>query len=152
MSKPDLYLVKVADGLLAPVPGDHYSAEIVAKLGNGELLHGQFAKSRDPIRHRKFFAMLGVAFEAFEPREGAPAKEFEQFRSDITILAGFYDRWIGVDGTERVQAKSISWASMDELEFRRVYAAVADVLIQYVLTNYTREDLDAVVSELMDFT
>jgi hypothetical protein len=40
---------------------------------------------------------------------------------------------------------------MDEDEFTQVYSKVADVLLQKVLRNYTRGDLDRVVNEILGF-
>ena len=154
--KPAVQLVKVADGLLAPMQGDEYSREIVAGIKLGDVLHGAFTKARNPKFHRKFFAMLGVGFAAWEPGEletkhGPVTKQFEQFREDATILAGFYEQSIRLDGSVRVTAKSIAFGNMDELEFQRVYSAVADVILQRVLTNYTRDDLDTVVEQMLNF-
>ena len=154
--KPDLYLVKVGDSLLATIPGDEYTREMIAGIRTGEVAHGAFVKARNPKFHRRYFAMLGVGFDAWEPgelttRHGPATKQFEQFREDVTILAGFYEQNIRLNGTVRVTAKSISFGSMDELEFQRVYSATANVILQKVLTNYTRADLDEVVDQILGF-
>ena len=154
--KPDLYLVKVGDGLLAPAPGDEYTRQMVSGLKSGDVAHGNFIKARNPKFHRRFFAMLGVGFDAWEPgerisRHGIAKKQFEQFREDVTILAGFYELSLRLDGSTRISAKSISFGAMNDLEFQRVYSAVADVILEKVLTNYTRDDLDAVVEQILGF-
>ena len=128
------------------------------RLEAGELVKVSLKIERNGKFHRKFFALLNVGFEAWDPgrkhkqHKGMPvAKNFEQFREDVTILAGFYEQTFDLRGHMKVKAKSISFASMDQQEFERVYSAVADVLLQHVLTRYSRADLDEVVERVMRF-
>jgi hypothetical protein len=79
-------------------------------------------------------------------------KNFEQFRADIVILAGYYETAIRLNGDTRVTAKSISFGSMDQGEFDRLYSATVDVILARVLTKYTRDDLNAVIDRLLAFT
>jgi len=129
------------------------------KMEPGELVEVSMTFSRNPDFHRKFFALLNLGFEAWDPGRkhktyrGEPVrKDFDRFREDVTILAGHYEQTFHLDGTMTLQAKSISFASMDDVEFERVYSSVADVLLEKVLTKYAgRADLDRVVGELLRF-
>lgn len=131
----------------------------VKRLEAGEVFDFEIVFPRNSRFHRKFFVLLSVGFEAWEPErtrktyKGLPvAKNFEQFREDVTILAGFYEQTFDIRGRMRLKAKSISFANMEEDEFERVYSAVADVLLQKVLTRYAnREELDGVVKRMMGF-
>jgi hypothetical protein len=58
---------------------------------------------------------------------------------------------VALNGEAKARAKSIAFGNMAEDEFERVYSAVADVILQRVLRNYTREDLDRVVDEVLRF-
>lgn len=130
--------------------------------GPGELEPGEVARialivPRNPKFHRKFFAMLKLGFDAWEPRrknwKGLPVqKNFERFRKDATIAAGFYEIVATSAGGVKHEALSIAFGNMEEDEFERVYNAVADVLLQNVLRRYKRDDLDRVVEQLMAFT
>lgn len=134
----------------------------VEQIGPGELEPGEVVRvglviPRNPKFHRKFFAMVKVGFDAWEPRRktwhGLPVqKNFERFRKDALIAAGYYELAATQAGGVRHEAKSIAFASMEEPEFEEVYKAVADVLLHDVLRRYTREDLERVVKELMTFT
>jgi len=114
---------------------------------------------RDKVKHRKFFALLNVGFEAWEPgrkhktyKGRQVAKDFEQFREDTIILAGFYDQTFDMAGHMKLKAKSISFANMDDMEFERLYSAVAQVLLEKVLTTYAgRDELDEIVEKIMKF-
>lgn len=125
----------------------------------GELAAIEMKVPRNSRFHRKFFVLLTVGFDAWEPSRKhktykgmAVAKQFEQFREDVTILAGWYEQTFGLDGRMKVRAKSISFANMEQDEFELLYSAVANVLLEKVLTGYAgRDDLDAVVEKIMVF-
>jgi hypothetical protein len=131
----------------------------VKKAEAGELIKVSFILERNSKFHRKFFALLNVGFDAWDPGrkhktyKGDPvAKDFDQFREDVTILAGFYEQTFDLDGNMKLKAKSISFASMDQAQFEMVYSAVADVLLEKVLVNYKdRDELDEVVDRILRF-
>jgi hypothetical protein len=128
-------------------------------LEPGEFAVIEFVIPRNAKFHRKFFSMLNFAFDAWEPGrkrksyKGKPvAKNFERFRKDILIMAGFYDQTFDLQGRMTLEAHSISFANMDDAEFERVYSAVATVILEHVLTGYSgREELDRVIEKMEGF-
>jgi len=150
----EIDLIRTPSGF-TPASEEDFDACLKFKVGNE--VRADIVQPRNVGFHRKFFAMLKVGFDAWEPPEkefrGLPVqKSFDRFRKDCTIAAGFYEPVANLKGEVRAEAKSISFASMDEAEFEKVYSAVANVLLQRVLTNYTRADLDRVVDEIIRFT
>lgn len=144
---------KVPTGL---IPASEEDREKFAKWKTGALIKGEFTQSRNPKFLRKFMALINLGFEAWEPRQQeykghAVQKNRERFRADVTIAAGFYDLVADLHGGVHAKAKSISFASMSEDEFEKVYSAVVDVLLQDVLKAYTRDDLDRVIDEILAF-
>lgn len=131
----------------------------ILDLGVGEFAVIEMRIPRNPRFHRKFFALLNVGFEAWEPprkrktyKGMAVTKNFDQFREDVTILAGFYEQSFDLDGRMKLRAKSISFANMEEPEFEQLYSAVADVLLAKVLHTYLgRAELDEVVERIVGF-
>lgn len=120
----------------------------------GEIALVDVVVPRNPRFHRKFFALLKIGFDAWDPgltHDGQPvAKDFEQFREDVTIMAGHYVQTWTLEGEMRLRAKSISFAAMDDEEFERVYSSVADVLLTRVLKGYKdRAELDRVVEHIL---
>lgn len=102
--------------------------------------------------HKKFFALLNLAFDYWEPPDNhVGEKNFDQFRSDVIILCGFYHQWIRLDGTTRVTAKSIAFGSMTEEEFDKLFSKAIDVIIKHVLKTYTDEMLRSVVEQIEAF-
>lgn len=155
----DMVFMKAPGGAL--VAADEQSRDAVSKWKLGQGVRVKATRMRDLIRHRRFFAMLNLGFESWEPAQpekhsdgyrGEPIqKNFERFRKDVMILAGFYEPVYSMKGEVRLEAKSIAFANMEQDEFEEVYSKVCDVLLQKVLTTYTREDLDAVVDQLLGF-
>ena len=151
----DIYLIKTPTGAL--VPADSQSADYLRKHKVGQGFKASVTRARNIQFHRKFFALLNYAFDAWEPKEklykGKPvAKNFNQFRADITILAGYYETAIRMDGTVRVTPKSIAFHQMNEDEFSELYSAVIDVLLKQIFLNQTREDIDNVVNNILAYT
>lgn len=159
----EILLVKTQAGLRGMTPEDENARlafhRMVDGLGEGELVKLKHTCPRLSWKHRKFFAMLTVGFEHWEPvrkrktYKGRPIeKNFEQFRKDVTILAGFYDQAFDLTTNKMtLTAKSIAFDKMEQDEFDQLYNAVANVLLKDVLSNYTRADLDRVVDQLIHF-
>lgn len=150
----EILFIKTPQGSF--VPFDEDQAEACKRFKVGSTIRANVSAMRNYKFHKKFFSMLDVGFDAWEPPEtehrGLPVqKNKERFRKDCIIAAGFYEPVANINGDVRAEAKSISFASMDDEEFERVYSAVADVILQRVLRNYTRADLDAVVDRMMGF-
>jgi hypothetical protein len=125
----------------------------------GEIVDFDAVFKRNGKYHRKFFALLNFAFEAWEPDrfhksyKGMPvAKNFERFRKDVIVQAGFYEQTFDLDGNMKLEAQSISFASMDDVQFEAVYSAVCDVILGKVLTTYAgRDELDDVMKQVVGF-
>lgn len=139
------------------VPADAANAELFEALKlNGEYT-ATFVQTRNIKFHRKAFALIKVAFDALDfgdkEHKGVKVqKNIDQFRDDVTILAGYYDVVFNYAGEMRLKAKSWSFASMDETEFEAMYSRMIDVILAKILTNYTRDDIDHQVERILQFT
>jgi hypothetical protein len=150
----ELVLTKAPGGVLIPL--DPQAAEYIGKLKLGQGVTATVKRHRNPRFHRKYFALLNLAFDAWEPVEAmykgqVVGKNFDQFRNDIICLAGYFEMAVNLKGETRVTAKSISFGNMDEDEFGELYNATVNVVLKHVLTNYDREQLDAVMDRLTGF-
>ena len=153
----DITCIKLPSGALAPA--DEASRQAVGKFKIGQPVRLKATRQRNYQFHKKWWALVGFAFEHWQPAslqdpkfEGvAPEKNLDRFRKDITILAGFYEASYRVDGSVRIEAKSISFASMDEDEFDRLYNATISAVLKHILTHYERQELEDVVLELLRF-
>lgn len=132
--------IKQPGGMLRPA--NQADVETLAKVANGNLVQVDFKQPRNPQFHRKFFAMMNFAYEYWNPEpiliEGlniAPEKNFERFRKDVLILAGYRHAVVNIKNEVRFEADSISFASMDDMQFQDVYQAVFNVCWRMVLKN-----------------
>lgn len=130
------------------------------RLAAGEFFSFSYKQPRNAKFHRKFFALMKVGFDHWEPERGRKRltykgvpieKDFDAFRRDITIMAGFFTATYDLEGRVKLEAKSISFAKMEQDTFERLYEAVVRVLLEQVLTNYHRDDLDRAVAQIERF-
>ena len=141
------------------VPADEQSAKFVGKLIKNDVVTSDFVKPRNYRFHRKWFALVKFAYEHWQPshlqdakwKDVIPEKSFDRFRKDLIIMTGRYDAVYRVDGSVRIEAKSISFASMDEEEFQKLWNSTTTVILDKVLMNYTLDDLKQVVAKLEQF-
>lgn len=150
-----IVLMKIAGGVLAPV--DQQGIDYLSKMKLGAGVKITVTKHNNVAFHRKMFALLNLAFDAWDSPtveyKGEPvARNIDQFREDITILSGFYETSVRLDGSIRFTAKSWSFERMDDEEKERLYNAIINTVLSRVLTKYTRDDLDAVIANLLRFT
>jgi hypothetical protein len=147
------YLKKLPNGFIPEMtlnqPG------VFDRVKVGEVIKVEFSKPRNSAFHSKYFALLNIGYDAFEPNtlhKGVMVdKNFNLFRKDIIIQAGFYTVTVNLNGELRLIANSISFSNMGEEEFNDLYNKSVNVILQKVLTNYTRADLDEVVQQVLRF-
>ena len=147
---PDAFFLKTTARTLMPA-SDH-DAELLKHIKIGQPTKLTFKRVRNYEFHKKLFALLNLAFDYWNPDNNQVGeKNFEQFREDIIILCGFYEQWIRLDGSTRVVAKSISFASMSAEDFEKLYTKTIDVIIKHVLRNYTGDMLRSIVDQVEEF-
>lgn len=148
---------KTAAGVL--VPYDPKAIELMGKLKLGQPTWVDVVRARNTALHRKWFTLLQLAFEAWEPpaiQSGRyaglqPQKDFDHFRKDVTIYSGFYNVVSTLDGRTRVEAKSISFDSMDQDEFERLYSASINTILQLVMPRKSEAELRAWVDQILRY-
>jgi hypothetical protein len=157
-------LVKLPDGKLEGLGDSDKLAyqRFKSRLKNleaGELCEIDVKLPRNSKYHRKYFALLTLGFEHWDAGRKHKSykgvevqKNFDRFREDITVLAGYYDQVFGIDGKMKLVAKSISFGSMEQDEFEQLYSATINVLLDKVFTKYAgRAEVDEVIEQLMRF-
>jgi hypothetical protein len=155
----EVQLIKMPGGMLRPA--NQPDSEALKKVAAGRLLNAKIIQPRNPRFHRKFFAMLGFFFELWELPEDLeyngikPEKNFEQFRNDILVAAGFRELVANIRGEVRYRARSISFGAMDEAEFNEVYKLVFNVCWKYVMENsvarMTPEQAENTINQMLSF-
>ncbi len=147
----DLGFIRGANGL---VPDGADAADWFAKVKPGARVAAKVSLPRNGKFHRKFFAMLNVAYANWDKPEvetpfGKASCSVEAFRNDVIVLAGHHELRCNTRGEWRLKAKSIKWAQMDEAEFETLYSDVVNVILARFLTNWTGDDMNAAVENFI---
>jgi len=130
----EIYVVKTINGLLKPAfDEDKEKFSQFPKDGYFEI---KYTKKRNVRFHRKFFALLKIAYE-----NQSDYRLMEDLRRDLIITSGHYDENINaITGEVYKIAKSISFHNMDETEFSLIYEDVKNVIVRWL--GISNENLD----------
>jgi hypothetical protein len=142
-------LVKGPRGHLQPFDGEARS--YLSSMRRGQPVLCSMRLPRNPAFHRKFFALIAFAFDHWTPPnmyEGRVAiRDRDSFRKQLTIAAGYHHTVLQLDGTVRLEARSIAWDQMGEQEFHDLYEAVTRVLAEGFLPGVDAETLEQWAAE-----
>ena len=128
-------LVKKTPSGLKPLYDSDY--ENYSKIPLGEEFEIEYTRKRNSKFHRKFFALLKLAFENQQDY-----RNLDEMRKDLIIVAGYYDEHINLITCEVTKVhKSISFANMEEVEFSELYEAIKNVISRWLgISNETIEN------------
>lgn len=131
-------LVKHPGGVFSPV--NDSDLERLQRFKNGETYTADIKLTRNPKFHRKVMAFFGFCFSHWcADRAGLEHmdehSQFDRFRKDLTILAGFYVQTVRLNGDVRTEAESLAYANMDDEKFARVYSALINAAIKHVFAG-----------------
>jgi len=153
---PKITLTKIMGDCF--IAADPRTIEIVRKIKTGSNIHGTFTQQRNAAFHRKLFALFNLAFEYFEPPEidtkwGKPEKHFDTFRKNLTILAGHGKPVFNIDGTFKMVADSLSFGSMSQETFDKLYNNVLNVIMKRipVLDKLTAAEINDLAEKVLAF-
>jgi hypothetical protein len=139
--------------------GVELSIFIKKKFGNlpeGALFELEIKSKRNPLFHRKYFALLKIGFDAVDfgdhiYKGQLVKKNPDSFRSDIAILCGFCEPEFKYDGSFRMKAKSISFAKMEQEEFEELFSQTINILLEKILPkSYNDSKLRKSVDEILN--
>lgn len=108
--------------------------ELSKNIKLGEIYEYEFKRPRNYNFHKKFFALVNMVFQNQEIYTN-----FEHLRKDLIVESGNYEIRHDLHGVEIYEAKSISFAQMDENEFHLLYNSVIDVIVKYF--HFDKEEI-----------
>lgn len=138
----EITLIKNLNGYF--IPAYDSDKEIANKIKVGDPITGKFRKLRNYEFHKKYFALLNLAFSNQEN-----FKVFEDFRKEVIKRAGYYKEVVNFKGNVDYIPLSISFAKMDEIEFQNLYNKTIDVIIMYVLKDNTKQEIEEQIINFM---
>lgn len=145
-------------GLGGLIPADADAKEWLEGARAGKVMKAEIRMMRNGGFHRKFFCMLECAYDNHDwpeiETQWGPAKcTYDQFRKYITVKCGYFDMVVTPQGNVRAEAKSISFAKMDQPEFEKLYNdALNFILAEYLAPKgWTAEDMNNAVNQMLSF-
>lgn len=151
-------MVRLHTGGFAPATDE--DAEAIRKIKAGSMVRCEVKMLRNYKFLQKWFTLAKYAFDIWsdtlEPQEykGVPVEpNFDRFRKDLIILTGRFDAVYNARGDVRVEAKSISFASMSEQEFEQLYSETINVILKKILnsTAMTEDELRGHVDNVLHY-
>lgn len=134
------------------VPASDMEAEKLTKFKTGELYEVDIKYSRNPKFHRKVFAFFNFCFEHWDGQtvhqHVSTQVQLDRFRQDLTILAGFYNTTIRLNGDTRIEAQSLSFAGMSQEQFEEVYKALIQAAMKHI---FGLDDDNTIYNRLVRF-
>jgi hypothetical protein len=156
----EILLIRTLNGY---APADDEAQEVAKKHKIGSLIRGDLKEMRNGPFFRKWWALVKLGFEYFE--DSCPQQEhkgvavlanFERFRKDVTIMAGFYTPVWNIKGEMRVDAESLKWSKMTEERFTKLYDKTIAVLLKMVFNGerckkWSEAELRTVIEQVENF-
>jgi len=126
--------MKLQGGVLIPA-SDRDEAKLT-RFKTNEQYEIEIKLTRNPQFHKKVFSFLNFCYEHWDGDRvlghGTPEAQFDRFRKDLTILAGYYEQSIRLNGEIRTEAKSLSFGNMKPEEFEEFYIAVTNAACKHI--------------------
>jgi hypothetical protein len=156
----DLMFIKGQAGL---VPADEQTREWLSKKKLGATIQCDATEMRNGAFFRKWWALVNLGFDywqsdaatiEFQGERVQP--NFDRFRKDVTISAGFYYPVVNLKGEVRIEPESLKWSQMDEARFTKLYDSTINVLLQRVFNGtvcktMTESELRSVADQIGEF-
>ena len=143
----DICLTKDSYNRFIPAFGSDY--ESAKKIGVGDILKYSVTKPRNIQFHKKYFAMIDCIHRSMDEGLSEIYPIPENLRYVIMILIGQFDIIILPDGTQNKKPKSISFASMDDLEFQKIYPDSLDAGLKYFLKKMNKEEFEKEIQSFL---
>jgi hypothetical protein len=138
---------KMVGGVM--VPASDLEAEKLSRFKTGDLCEGDFKLKRNGKFHGKVFAFFGFCFEHWDNPNSYQDEQagFDVFRSELTCLAGYSNKFYTISGSVRLEAKSLAYGNMSQEEFEHLYNA----LIQAAMNTIFKGADESIYTKLMSF-
>lgn len=130
-------MIRMNSGL---VPMDEMATATLANYGYGEEVVIDLTKHRNPRFHRYAFANFQLLHDLADTD-----KPFDQWRKELTILAGYYKAWGLPDGRTGIEAESLSFSNMDEHEFKTCWGNIIQAFLNHHGARLSEEDVWRVI-------
>ena len=129
------------------IPATDREADQIKKIPNGAIIELEYKTKRNYEFHKKVFAFFNFCFD-FWVNENEFLDEytsFDMFRKNLLVVAGYKQVYYKIDGSLRVEAKSLAYDKMNQEEFEQCYHALIQAAMNTLFTGHD-EYYDRLVS------
>lgn len=124
-------------------PADDDAEAIMRTIGMGECVEVTVQRKRNPRHNAKLFALLGIIVENTDGRWPT----IDALKEDLKMATGLFEKRVSLSGKVYYVPQSVSFASMDQVEFSRWYEQALDVIVTRILPGVGKNELEREVLE-----
>lgn len=132
-----IQVIKEPGGVFRPASDMEY--EKTVKFKTGEYYEVDIKLLRNPAFLRKVMVFFTFCFNYWNGdnvhKYCSESEQFDRFRKDLTILAGFYVQSVRLDGSIRTEAESLAFGNMSEERFQECYLALIRASLKHIFKN-----------------
>ena len=136
--------IKISQGF---IPFSDHGADKIRQIENGSIIEVSFKTERNYKFHSKVFAFLQYCYNFWinENEYQTERVSFDVFRKNLLVIAGYKDIYYKIDGSFRVEAKSMAYGNMTQDEFEDCYHALIQAAMDNLFSN-NPEEYDTLIS------
>lgn len=121
------------------IPATDSDMKKFGKVGEGEVFSCKTIDQRVLAHHRKFFAMINLAWNNMPEQFDNHFPTVDHLRKELIKRAGFYTEYTDFKGRKQYIPDSISFDKMSQSEFEDVYDRVLDVILKWLMPGTEKE-------------
>lgn len=138
--------VKQPGGVL--LPASEVESERLKRLKSGIVYEVDIkgGEKRNRGYHGKIFLFMTFCFQYWDGHNTdfqyqCEKAQFDSFRKNLTIASGYFDWVVGLNGEPMMQARSLSYDSMEQEEFEQCANAMINAAMATVFNNTNDEQI-----------
>lgn len=137
----EIYLRRTLSGF---TPDDESSADAVKGYRLGEVYKANIVKHRNLKNHRRWWALCSLIYQNSDQFKSA-----EQVHDYLKILAGHCTQIVSKStGEVYLVADSISFGTLDELQFQDVFSRAVLAVSEHILPGISVDDVSHEIEKL----
>ena len=141
-------MIKLPGGSFHPF--NDMEQEKTVRFKTNELYTVEIKHTRNYQFHKKVFAFFNFCFEHWSGdqdfRNLDMIAQFNRFRNQLTVLAGYRTELYNINGDLRVEAQSISYSGMDQENFEQFYHALVNAALKHIFCTTDQNTHDQLLS------
>jgi len=141
--------IKQAGGVL--VPASDLEADRMTRFKTGEMYEVEIKLTRNAKFHGMVFAFFTFCFNHWSAERTHwkfqdEDMQYDNFRKELTKLAGFTVTVWNLDGSFTIEAKSLSVGSMCQEEFSSCYKALIQAAMTHIFKSADNDTMNKLYS------